>query len=88
MKADVKFSENYLFTLREASSLMRMNYAKFITNYIDTGLIRFVLLEDGRKMIRQSEISRYMEDKTYVKYIPGKYKRGHALIDENGEICT
>jgi predicted site-specific integrase-resolvase len=88
MKAELRASENYLFTIKEASSLMRMNYAKFVTNYIDTGLIRFVLLEDGRKMIRQSEISSYMEDKTYVKYIPGKYKRDLALIDDKGNICS
>ncbi len=64
-KATVLASPNYLFTLNEAALLFRKNRREFERTYIDTGKLSFVLL-NGRKYIRNSEITRFLNENEYI----------------------
>lgn len=61
-------TDSYLFSIEEAKDLLRMDRSKFVDKYIKTNLIPITKLEDGRNMIKHSDLKQYLETKQ-MQYI-------------------
>lgn len=58
--------DNYLFSINEAKTLLRIDRNKFMNLYIKTKKIPVTLLEDGKLMIRNSDLKQYLDNQQRI----------------------
>lgn len=54
-------TDNYLFSIDEVKTMMRMNRDKFVDEYIKKNKIPITMLEDGKIMIRNIDLKLYLD---------------------------
>ena len=59
-------NDNYLFSIDEAKTMLRMDRVKFVNTYIKTKKIPVTVLEDGKLMIRNLDLKLYLEQKQRI----------------------
>jgi hypothetical protein len=64
-KLELITSPSYLFTIRDAGLLCRMDKAKFLPDFLSKGG-RVIELE-GKKFIRQDDLMKYQEQHGFVQ---------------------
>ena len=58
--------DNYLLSIDEARSLMRMDRNKFVNQYIKTGKVPVTQLENGKLMIRNLDLKLYLDQQQRI----------------------
>lgn len=58
--------DNYLLSIDEAKSLLRVDRKKFVDLYVKTNKIPVTLLEDGKTMIRNLDLKLYLEQQQRI----------------------
>lgn len=59
-------TDSYLYTIDEARKMLRVDRDKFVRLYIKTQKISLTLMEDGKKMIRHSDLKEYLQKQQRV----------------------
>jgi len=59
-------SDNYLLSIDEVKTQLRMSRLKLINSYIKTNKIPVTVLEDGKIMVRTLDLKLYLETKQKV----------------------
>lgn len=59
-------NDNYLFSINEAKTLLRISRDKFYETYIKTKKIPVTVLEDGRFMIRNLDLKQYLDNQQRI----------------------
>lgn len=59
-------SDNYLYSINEAKTMLRMDRIKFVNTYIKTKKIPVTVLEDGKLMIRNLDLKLYLEQQQRI----------------------
>lgn len=54
-------TDNYLYSIDEVKTMMRMNRDKFVDEYIKKNKIPITMLEDGKIMIRNIDLKLYLD---------------------------
>lgn len=62
----LKNHDNYLLSIDEVKTLLRMDRGKFINTYIKTKKIPVTVLEDGKLMIRNLDLKLYLEQQQRI----------------------
>lgn len=58
--------DSYLFSIDDARRLLRISRDKFVNQYIKTQKIPVTLLEDGKIMIRHSDLKKYLDEQQRI----------------------
>lgn len=59
-------SDNYLLSIDEVKTLLRIDRQKFVNTYIKTKKIPVTVLEDGKLMIRNLDLKLYLEQQQRI----------------------
>ena len=59
-------SDNYLLSIDEVKTLLRIDRQKFVNTYIKTKKLPVTVLEDGKLMIRNLDLKLYLEQKQRI----------------------
>ena len=59
-------SDNYLLSIDEAKTLLRVDRKKFMNMYIKKNKIPVTILEDGKTMIRTLDLKIYLENQQRI----------------------
>jgi len=59
-------SDNYLLSIDEVKTLLRISREKLINSYIKTNKIPVTVLENGKMMIRTLDLKLYLETKQKI----------------------
>lgn len=73
-KQNLMAHDNYLFSIDEAKTLLRMDRAKFVNEYVKKNKIPVTQLENGKVMIRNLDLKLYLEQqqRTYSGGLNGQ----------------
>lgn len=59
-------NDNYLFSIDEVKTMLRMNRDRFVNEYIKTKKIPVTVLESGKLMIRNLDLKLYLDQQQRI----------------------
>ena len=59
-------NDNFLFSIDEVKTMMRMDRGKFVDSYIKTKKIPVTVLENGKTMIRNLDLKLYLDQQQRI----------------------
>jgi len=62
----LKNHDNYLLSIDEVKTLLRIDRQKFVNTYIKTKKLPITVLEDGKLMIRNLDLKLYLENQQRI----------------------
>lgn len=65
-KQAIMNNDNYLFSIDEVKTMLRMNRQRFVNDYIKTKKIPVTLLDGGKLMIRNLDLKLYLDQQLRI----------------------